>query len=241
MMERTLLMRSIPAAAVALLVAGTLFLAFVEVGFGEEKVDEDGSVAGHYIENGTKETGSSNLVTSVVVNYRGFDTLGEVTVLFLAATGVGALIAVLPYDDRKGKKGPDPSFIMTHGGMVAIPVIALFGTYVFLHGHLSPGGGFQGGVIIATAFLLYIIVRPGKGITHQTLSFSESVAGLSFVGLGLIGLAVSSVFLDNVIEGYGELGDLVSGGLLPLIYIAIGVKVGSELSGLVSKMRGDVS
>jgi len=238
MMERSLLQRSLPALAISLLIAGTIFLAFVEVGFGEAKVDEKDSVSNRYIANGTEETGSSNLVTSVVVNYRGFDTLGEVTVLFLAATGVGALISMLP-DDKKKRKGPAPSLIMAYGGAVTIPLIALFGVYVFLHGHLSPGGGFQGGVIIATAFLLFLIIRPDRSTPHGALSLFESLAGLSFVGLGLIGLAVSGIFLDNVIAGFGNLGDLVSGGLLPLIYIAIGVKVGSELSGVVHSMRGD--
>ncbi len=241
MMERSTIQRSLPALAISILIAGTLFLAFVEIGFGENKVDSEDAVANRYIANGTTETGSSNLVTSVVVNYRGFDTLGEVTVLFLAATGVGAMINLLPEDGKKRSKGPKPSLIMTQGGMLAIPVIALFGTYVFLHGHLSPGGGFQGGVIIATAFLLYLIAKPDAKTSHRTLSLSESLAGLSFIGIGLIGLAVSGIFLDNVIEGFGVLGELVSGGLLPLIYIAIGIKVGSEMSGLVEKMRGDAS
>lgn len=125
--------------------------------------------------------------------------------------------------------------------MLAIPVIVLFGVYVFLHGHLSPGGGFQGGVIIASGFLLYLIVKPDSRPSHGKLSFFESTAGLAFIGIGLIGLAVSGVFLDNVISGFGEAGELVSGGLLPLIYIAIGIKVGAEMSGLVSGMRGDAS
>ncbi len=240
MMERSILHRSIPAILVALLVAGTLFLAFVEIGFGDPRVDDSDSVSSRYIANGTDETGSSNLVTSVVVNYRGFDTLGEVTVLFLAAAGVSAMISLLP-EDEKRKKGPKPSLIMTQGGMLAIPVIVLFGTYIFLHGHLSPGGGFQGGVVIASAFLLYLLVKPGAKVSHSGLSLSESIAGLAFVGIGLVGLAVSGIFLDNVIEGFGEVGQLVSGGLIPLIYIAIGIKVGSEMSGLVTKMRGDAS
>lgn len=240
MMERSVIQRSVPAILIALLVAGTLFLAFAEIEFGEERVDNQDSVANRYIANGTEETGSSNLVTSVVVNYRGFDTLGEVTVLFLAASGVSALLSLIPEEERK-KKGLPPSLIMTQGGLLAIPIIVIFGTYIFLHGHLSPGGGFQGGVVIASAFLLYLLVKPGSRPSHRVLTMSETLAGLSFAGIGLIGLAVSGIFLDNVIEGFGELGELVSGGLLPLIYIAIGIKVGSELSGLVEKMRGDAS
>ena len=65
------------------------------------------------------------------MNYRGFDTLGEVTVLFLASTGVAALISILPPDDKK-KKGPKPSFIMDMGSRVIIPLIVLFGVYANL-------------------------------------------------------------------------------------------------------------
>jgi multicomponent Na+:H+ antiporter subunit B len=240
MMERSTLQRSIPAILVSILIAGTLFLALVELDFGEAKVDREDSVSRRYIENGTEETGSANLVTSVVVNYRGFDTLGEVTVLFLAASGISALISILP-EEKKRKKVVPPSLIMAKGGMLAIPIIVLFGIYVFLHGHLSPGGGFQGGVVIASAFLLYAMVREGSGFPKKGLTLSESLAGLSFVGIGLIGLALTGMFLDNVAEGFGELGELVSGGLIPLIYIAIGIKVGSELSSIVDRMRGDAS
>jgi len=238
MMERSVVQRSIPALLIALLFAGTVFLAFYEIGFGEARVDDDGSVTERIIENGTEETGSANLVTSVVLNYRGFDTLGEVTVLFLAASGAGALISLLPRE--RARKKTSASLILDKGSRLVLPLIVLFGVYVFAHGHLSPGGGFQGGVIIASGLLLYLVSREGARIGHGPLAILESTAGLSFVGLGLIGLAVSGIFLDNVIYGVGEVGLLVSAGLLPLIYVAIGVKVGTELTGLVKNMRGDV-
>lgn len=242
MMERYSIQRSVPALLVALLFLATLLLAFIEVGFGDPRVDDEDAVSNRYIEDGVNETGSSNLVTSVVVNYRGFDTLGEVTVLFLAASGVGALISILPEDKRKKntEKIP-PSFIVQMGARLIMPLIILFGVYVFIHGHLSPGGGFQGGVIIGSGILLYMIAFPDFKPSKKALVFSESLAGLTFAGIGIVGLAISGIFLDNVIHDAGEIGTLVSGGLLPIIYIAIGIKVGSELTGLVSKMRGDAS
>jgi multicomponent Na+:H+ antiporter subunit B len=258
MMERSVIQRSLPAIAIALLFALTLFAAFVEVDFGEPRVEEElpvGYEAGEdidnvetpglrYMANGSEETGSANLVTAVVVNYRGFDTLGEVTVLFLAATGVGALLMFIKTDeDKKKKKGLEPSLILNKGARLVLPLIVLFGVYVFLHGHLSPGGGFQGGVIIASGMLLFFIAEPSKGASHKVVSIIESTAGLAFIGLGIVGLMTASkIFLANdFATDWGEVGLLVSAGLLPLIYIAIGFKVGSEMTGLVERMRGDES
>ncbi len=236
-MERYDIARSVPALLLALLVAATIFYAFVEVGFGDAEVDSEDSVSNRFISNSTEETGSSNFVTAVVVNYRGFDTLGEVTVLFLASAGVGAIASALPEGGKRRKVIP-PSIILTAGTKLVLPLIILFGAYVFVHGHLSPGGGFQGGVIIASGILLYMVAFPEWRSPHRALSISESLAGLSFAGIGIIGLAVGGIFLDNVISGAGEVGMLVSAGLIPLIYIAIGIKVGAEMTGLVSRMKG---
>ncbi|MCK5774418.1 MAG: hypothetical protein KAH57_11565 [Thermoplasmata archaeon] len=237
MMERYDIHRSIPAILLALMVAATIFYAFVEVGFGEPEVDKEDSVSNRFISNSTQETGSSNFVTAVVVNYRGFDTLGEVTVLFLASAGMGAIVSALPAGDKRKRPIP-PSLILTAGTRLVLPLIILFGAYVFVHGHLSPGGGFQGGVIIASGLLLYIVIFPEWKAPHKALALSESLAGLSFAGIGIIGLAVGGIFLDNVISGLGEAGMLVSAGLIPLIYIAIGIKVGAEMTGLVARMKG---
>lgn len=258
MMERSVLQRSIPAIALALLFAGTLFAAFIEIDFGEPRVEDEYTASYplgdqidevetpglRYMANGTEETGSANLVTAVVVNYRGFDTLGEVTVLFLAATGVGALLTLIKTDDdRKKKKGMEPSLILNKGARLVLPLIILFGVYVFLHGHLSPGGGFQGGVIIASGMLLFFIAEPKKSASHKVVSVIESTAGLAFIGLGIVGLMTTSkIFLANDFAAdWGEVGMLVSAGLLPLIYVAIGFKVGSEMTGLVKRMREDGS
>ena len=139
----SVIQRSLPAILLALLFAGTLFVAFIEVDFGEPRVEEELPI-GHepgdeidvedvetpglrYMANGTEETGSANLVTAVVVNYRGFDTLGEVTVLFLAATGVGALLTFIKTDDKKKKRGMEPSLILNKGARLVLPLIVLFG------------------------------------------------------------------------------------------------------------------
>jgi multicomponent Na+:H+ antiporter subunit B len=91
--------------------------------------------------------------------------------------------------------------------------------------------------------LLFFIAEPSKKASHKVISVIESTAGLAFIGLGIVGLMTASkIFLANdFASDWGEVGMLVSAGLLPLIYIAIGFKVGSEMTGLVERMRGDGS
>ncbi|MEA3408936.1 MAG: MnhB domain-containing protein, partial [Candidatus Eisenbacteria bacterium] len=117
-----------------------------------------------------------------------------------------------------------------------VPLILLFGAYIFTHGHLTPGGGFQGGAIIASAFLLVYLSSPGKRISEKGASLTESVSGLVFVAIGLLGLTAGThYFLANFLPK-GALNTLFSAGIVPIIYCAIGLKVGSELTGVVDNL-----
>jgi len=153
-------------------------------------------------------------------------------VLFIAAMGLGA---VLHGRRPSGESREKPSLILTTGCRFLFPLIIVFGAYVFLHGHLTPGGGFQGGVIVASAFLLTYLGCAGRRIHKATLSAVESLAGLAFVAAGLAGLAVGGYFLMNVLPK-GTVNTLFSAGIIPVIYIAIGLKVGAELAGIVGNM-----
>ena len=115
---------------------------------------EKASVGVEVLKNEVAEVGAANTVTSVVVLYRGFDTLGEVTVLFLAALG---LTLLMKGEKHLQAKLFDESFILKTGSYLLFPFMILFGMYIIVHGHLTPGGGFQGGAIIATGFLLMLI------------------------------------------------------------------------------------
>ncbi|MEA1914173.1 MAG: MnhB domain-containing protein [Campylobacterota bacterium] len=97
------------------------------------------------------QTQSANAVTSVVTYFRGLDTLGEVTILFLSIFGIGFGIQRL---DTKHNIFSYRNSLLQTGVKVLFPLIILFGLYIIIHGHLSPGGGFQGGVIIGSGFLL---------------------------------------------------------------------------------------
>ncbi len=174
----------------------------------------------------------ANVITAIVVNFRGFDTLGEVTVLFLATTAMGSIL----YKGRHklGERAVlfSASKIVTTGSKLLFPAIILLGAYVFIHGHLTPGGGFQGGVIIATGFLLMLLAYSDYSVSHVVLSVIESLAGITFATIGLLGMLHGGTFLQNFMAT-GVLNNLLSGGIIPIIYITIGFKVGAELTGLI--------
>jgi multicomponent Na+:H+ antiporter subunit B len=175
-------------------------------------------------------TKSANAVTSVVTYFRGFDTLGEVTILFLSIFGVSLglkgfkdKLNIFSYENTLLKIGVDTLF----------PIIILFGIYVIIHGHLSPGGGFQGGVIIASGFLLMFLAKGDDlNINHKILELIESLSGAGFILIALLGLLVTDRFLGNFLP-LGEVGKLFSGGVIPLIYIFVGIKVSAEITALL--------
>ncbi len=212
-----------------------------------------GSVSRHYVERGVMENRGSNLVTSVVVNYRGLDTLGEVAVLFLSVTGVAFVLrrrhcadgsSAAGRNERGAAAGSDTSVpaseLVRTGARLLVGPIILFGAYIFVHGHLTPGGGFQGGAVVASAVLLLLLADRDRKLPHGLMSWLESLSGFGFVVAGIAGLALAGSFLANRgVLPLGEWNSLFSAGLIPVIYVLVGLKVGSELSALLDvMMRG---
>lgn len=189
--------------------------------------------AGYYVENGVEETGSVNLVTAIVVAYRGMDTLGEVVVLFSASTAVVLILTLIPM--ATGPSRPSPVVELT--ARVLPGAISLFGIYVVTHGHLSPGGGFPGGAVVASSFLLVLLGTTGMPGSSRLLTAVESLAGISFGLMGFWGAMILGQFLNSTVIPGGTPGTLVSAGLIPLISLAIGAKVASELSGVFASYR----
>lgn len=239
-------MKKVVAAILAILIFAVFALAFAKIPFGEKMSSypnytepllnntSNMSLPQHYLTYGKKETGATNMVTAIVVDYRGFDTLGEVTVLFLAATGVGSLMYV---EDKHRRKVRKSNAVVETGSKLLFGFIILFGGYIFIHGHLTPGGGFPGGAVIASAFLLLYLAYPKFHANHKRLNVSESLAGMTYVIVGLLGLVLAGYFLYNFLP-FGLPTYLFSAGVIPVIYTAIGVKVGSELTGIVDAMMG---
>jgi len=190
-------------------------------------------IAGQLINSAAAEqVGAANFVTSVVLGYRGFDTLLELTILFTAATAGGL---VLGKRAPNAKRDPDAGFILQAGADLLFPLLVVVGVYIILHGHLTPGGGFQGGVILASAFFIPMLARPGTPMSHTAVSTIEGLAGACFIFIGLLAMFDGEAFLTPLMDK-GELGALLSAGSLPLLYLAVGLKVGSELAGLLAHL-----
>jgi len=197
-------------------------------------------VSAEYAEREASELGAANLVTAIVVTYRGLDTLGEVSVLFLAATGIAVLlrrkknaVQVQPSEKRGSSE------ILKTGTDLLVPIIVMFGVYIFMNGHLTPGGGFQGGAVIASAVMLQFLANPAYKLNHTVFGFIESMSGFFYVTIGILGIFLAGGFLDNRILPLGSFGNILSAGAIPLIYTLIGLKVGTELAGILDNMRRD--
>ena len=219
------------------IVGWSLATTFKAIPFGADRrgdLENPDKVAAFYLKQSPEALQTANSITAIVVNFRGFDTLGEVTVLFLAATGLASILYRKEEEDEVEEERvslPSSSLVRT-GAKILFPLILLLGIYVFIHGHLTPGGGFQGGAIIATGFLLMLITYKHFETNHKVMVWLESLAGLAFVAVGLYGLFAYGSFLQNT-HSVGTLNDLISGGLIPLIYIFIGIKVGTELTNIL--------
>ncbi len=212
---------------------GTLFASLL-AGYQVDTVLNQ--TANYYAVNTAKDIGSANIVTAIVVTYRGLDTLGEVTVLFLASTIVGLVLALGKKQHQLPRALVPVGELLTTGTRFLAPLITLLGAYVFVNGHLTPGGGFQGGAIIASGALLLLLADPLKHFSHGLIATLESLAGVAYVGIGILGLVLAGGFLDNRLLPIGTLGELFSAGAIPLIYSLIGLKVGAELSSMLANL-----
>jgi multicomponent Na+:H+ antiporter subunit B len=218
---------------VLLVLIGTIFATLL-IGYVPDA--ELNLTARYYADRTAADIGAANIVTAIVVTYRGLDTLGEVTVLFLSAAILGLVLA----QGRKRKPAQRERVaageLLTTGTRILAPLIMLLGVYVFANGHLTPGGGFQGGAIIASGVLLLLLADPLKHFAHGLIAAVESLAGIFYVAIGLLGLFLAGGFLDNRFMPTGELGALFSAGAIPLIYSLIGLKVGAEFSAMLADL-----
>jgi multicomponent Na+:H+ antiporter subunit B len=181
----------------------------------------------------------TDVVTAVNFDYRGFDTLGEEFIFFAAVLGV-VLILRAQHDEgpghiadyATGRAVPPTSDAVRVLGLGLTPPTVLFGIYVVAHGHLTPGGGFQGGVILATGVLLIYLAGEFVDLhglyTDTALERAEAVGAGGYIAIGLLGLLTGSSFLANVLP-YGTTGQLFSAGTVPLINLAVGLEIAAGL------------
>ncbi|MEE4219406.1 MAG: hydrogen gas-evolving membrane-bound hydrogenase subunit E [Xanthomonadales bacterium] len=219
---------------VTLLLAG-LATIFISLALGYVPDQSLNHTARYYAENTVQDTGAANIVTAIIVTYRGLDTLGEVTVLFLTAAIVGLVLA-RGARSGEGRALPASGELLTTGSQLLVPLILLLGVYVFVNGHLTPGGGFQGGAILASGTLLVLLTDPLRHFSHRLIAVLESVSGLVFLTVGVLGMLLAGGFLDNSLLPKGTLGELLSAGTIPLVYSFIGLKVGAEFSSMLANL-----
>jgi len=168
-------------------------------------------VSPHYIENAQEQAGAPNMVTAVLADYRSYDTLGEVVVILTA--GLACLLVLggftrsedgsLDEPDRKELMHSFGSDVLDATSRMLTPFILLFATYVVVHGHTSPGGGFQGGAIFAAALILLRLVR---GSAAELQFDSSRILGFACVGvLVFFGTGVTSLVFGGNFLDYGAL------------------------------------
>ncbi|MBC7229385.1 MAG: hypothetical protein H5T74_03200 [Actinobacteria bacterium] len=186
-----------------------------------------------YLEKADEETHTVNVVTGVILNYRGYDTMGEVTVIFSA---LAAALAVLGRE-RRGRihayvdRSSVPSSVIVRTMVrFLVPLIVLFSVYTILHGEISPGGGFQGGAIIGGSMIVFTTIfglyESSRRIPQKVRFPLEGSAVLTFFLVGVLGMVGGGNFLTYA-------WPRVASGLQPALvtWLTVLVEIGIGLGG----------
>ena len=219
--------------------------------FGNPANPGNNEVYRTYVENALEDTGALNVVCGLILNYRGYDTLNEAHVLFVA---VCAVMVLLRLDHQKGvvmdrayeatekdeEFEPKDDPILQKSAMILVPFILLFGVNIMLNGHLSPGGGFSGGAIAGGGLLLYLIAFGFQKARHF---FNEHVYHVVKTSALLIYTVLMTYFifmganqLSNGIS-LGTPGAVFSGGIMLPINLVVGLEVACTMYGLFAFFR----
>jgi multicomponent Na+:H+ antiporter subunit B len=186
-----------------------------------------------YLEDAAEETHAQNVVTGIILNYRGYDTMGEVTVIFCALAAVLAVLGrekrgkIYAYVDRSGVKS---SVIVKTMVRFLVPFIILFSIYTILHGELSPGGGFQGGAIVGGSMIIFTTIfglyESSERIPQKLRVPLEGAAVITFFVVGVLGLVGGGNFLTYAWPNIAE-------SLQPsvVVWLTVLVEIGIGLGG----------
>lgn len=217
------------------------------VGSADNPVNNE--VSAKYIEDGMQDTGAVNIVAGMILDYRAFDTFGESNVLFIATCTV---LIMLRNDKKKGKASaedeerresyyePKADSILQKITFFLFPIIVIFGIYVVVNGHISPGGGFSGGAIIGAGLILYLnafgFEKTEKFFTEKTYKW------ISFGSLSFYCLAKSYSFFTGAnhlhsIISTGTPGDIISAGLILPLNICVGLVVACTMYAFYALFR----
>lgn len=175
---------------------------------------------------------ATDYVTALNFDLRAFDTLGEEYILFASVLGVTLLLRATREEDEVDASAAHGIYGASDAvrllSLILIPLLVALGVYLVIHGALTPGGGFQGGIVLATAPAA--IMLAGRYLELKVLAPAwalEAVEGIGALGyalFGLGGLVFASVFFENFLPA-GNPGQLLSAGFMPLNSIAVGLEV----------------
>ena len=216
-MERGQIAYTVLAIVACIVFAAFMLLTVANLpGYGSADAPTVNGVAERYVEKGTEETGAVNTVAGMILDYRAFDTLGESFVLFTAMCAVTMLmnapgrrrVRKLDYEVLDYYQDP----IIRTVCKFVIPIILVFGVYILLNGHLSPGGGFSGGAIMASALIIYGLVWGG-----ERASKAIPATVLKIIAFGMPGIA-TQLPIASALRGAGD-------SRFPLYASAIGIWV----------------
>ncbi len=175
---------------------------------------------------------ATDYVTALNFDLRAFDTLGEEYILFASVLGVTLLLRVMREEDEEYSIADHGMYSSSDAvrllALLLIPLLLALGVYVVLHGALTPGGGFQGGLVLAAAPAALILA--GRYVELKVLAPTwaiEAAEGIGAAGYGLLGLGgliFAGVYFKNFVPA-GNPGQLLSAGFMPLNSIAVGLEV----------------
>jgi len=185
---------------------------------------------------------TSNIVASLTFDQRGFDTAGEEFIMFAAAVSAVMLLRRMRDEDESHAShhyGSEDVFgALRVSGAAYLPVTLLVGCYIILHGQVTPGGGFQGGVVLATGFHLAYLAGDYRVLEKlrplPVLDAAEAFAAIGFLLVGLAGLVAAGSFLANWLP-LGQLRTITSAGTVPILNAFVGIEVGAATVLLLSR------
>ncbi|MFG1664521.1 MnhB domain-containing protein [Streptomyces sp. Y7] len=182
---------------------------------------------------------TANTIASVNFDQRAFDTLGEMTILFAAVVGCVVLLRQTRDEHRARPAPADVAPPVRRYALLVLPVALLTGLYVIAHGQLSPGGGFQGGVVAATALHLLYLGADYRALERirpvGLFEVGDAVSASAYLVTGLAGLIGGTAFLANTLLPYGTFNTLSSGGTVPLLNAAVGMEVACAVVVLLAR------
>ncbi len=209
----------------ALLIVATLDMP----AFGAADAPVQQHVAPRYIQQSGEEIGIPNIVTSVLASYRGFDTFGEVVVVFTA--GIGVLSLLMLAEGKSAKPVAEHLLKASHHKILRIvskalvAPILLFALYVQFHGDYGPGGGFQAGVIFAAAIIVYAMLfgldAARQAINQTVVRVMAALGVLIYGSVGLVSMLNGGNFLDYSVLA----SDPLHGQHIGIIIIELGVGI----------------